>query len=530
MQCNRSFRGAIGAFLACSLGAGTTLAQEVLFSVDGAATGDQSGFSVSGAGDANGDGVPDFLVGSPNADVLATDGGSVQVISGANGSLLYQIDGNGVSDQMGRAVAGAGDVNGDGYDDFVIGIALDDDNGTNSGSALVYSGQDGSLLYAFLGENPGDAFGSSVDGAGDVNGDNYDDVIVGAPGHDANGPQAGRAQVFSGLNGTVLYTWDGDGAQDSFGQRVSGAGDTDGDGFADLLVAAPFDDDRANNGGMTRLFSGQTGSVRFTLYSAGAGDNFGSDVDGAHDVNGDGFDDFLVGARYDDTAAFDAGAIVVYSGANAAILHQFQGLGPGDEFGQSAALIGDANGDNQAEILVGAHRNDINGSDTGAAYLFDGATGLLLYSFDGVGTQEEFGRSVCGVSDVDGDGFNDLIVGARLADTVNGTTSGRVTVYSGAELFLNATPRNAPVGTSLTLTTAVGVPFTPLLLLVAAVDGIPVQAQRSLLGFNALGLSQPMFVVPALFPLQGHLLTFRSFTLNASSKIIVTADESIFFP
>ena len=147
----------------------------------------------------------------------------------------FTFTGDSAGDRFGNSVSSAGDVNGDGFDDLIVGAQNDDNNGTDSGSARVFSGADGSVLYNFDGDSAGDLFGGSVSGAGDVNGDGFDDLIVGAQNDDNNGANGGSARVLSGADGSVLYSFDGE-IGDGFGQSVSGAGDVDGDGFDDLIV------------------------------------------------------------------------------------------------------------------------------------------------------------------------------------------------------------------------------------------------------------------------------------------------------
>jgi hypothetical protein len=120
----------------------------------------------------------------------------------------------------------------------------------------VFSGLDGSTLYTWNGDSSGDDFGASVSGAGDVNGDNFDDLIVGARKADTNGSDSGSARVFSGVDGSILYTWNGDSATDGFGRSVSGAGDVNGDGFADLIVSGIEVDPSPSNSGSARVFAG----------------------------------------------------------------------------------------------------------------------------------------------------------------------------------------------------------------------------------------------------------------------------------
>ena len=154
--------------------------------------------------------------------------GSARVFSGVDGSVLYNFEGDSARDGFGGSVSGAGDVNGDGFADLIVGAPFDDNNGSISGSARVFSGVDGSVLYDFDGDSAGDLFGGSVSSAGDVNGDGFDDLIVGANCDDNNGTRSGSARVFSGVDGSVLYNFNGDSADDGLGGSVSGAGDVNG--------------------------------------------------------------------------------------------------------------------------------------------------------------------------------------------------------------------------------------------------------------------------------------------------------------
>jgi uncharacterized protein YciU (UPF0263 family) len=162
---------------------------------------------------------------------------------------------------LGGSVSGAGDVNGDGYVDVIVGAVYDDKKGSNSGSAPVFSGKDGRILYTFNGDSAGDLFGASVSGSGDVNNDGFADVIVGAEGDDNKATDSGSARVFSGKDGSILHTFNGDRTYDGLGTSVSGAGDINNDGFADVIVGASRDDNNGVDSGSARVFSGKDGIV-----------------------------------------------------------------------------------------------------------------------------------------------------------------------------------------------------------------------------------------------------------------------------
>jgi hypothetical protein len=279
---------------------------------------DWFGISVSGAGDVNGDGYADVIVGARGDDPGGnTNAGSAYVYSGKDGSVLYTFHGDSEDEWFGRSVSGAGDVNGDGYADVIVGAYRDDLGGnTSAGSAYVYSGEDGSVLYTFHGDSKGDRFGYSVSGAGDVNGDGYADVIVGAHWNDPGGkPHAGSAYVYSGKDGKLLYTFHGDSGYDWFGFSVSGAGDVNGDGYADVIVGVPENDPGGNtNAGSAYVYSGKDGSVLYTFHGDSGYDWFGFSVSGASDVNGDGYADVIVGVPENDPGGnTNAGSAYVFA-------------------------------------------------------------------------------------------------------------------------------------------------------------------------------------------------------------------------
>jgi hypothetical protein len=410
----------------------------LLYQKDGLFSDHQLGFSVAGAGDVNGDGKADFIIGSPFADAGASSSsrGSAYVYSGADGSLLYQKNGAANGDLVGYSVDGAGDVNGDGKADFIIGAYGADPGGlTNAGSAYVYSGADGSLLYRKDGAAANDWFGYGVAGAGDVNGDSLDDFIIGARVADPGGVSgAGSAYVYSGFDGSLLYQKDGATISENLGLSVDGAGDVNGDGRADFIIAAPAADPGGRgNAGSVFVYSGFDGSLLYQKDGAAASDYLGNNhcclggrgVGGAGDVNGDGLADFIIGAPAADPGGrTNAGSAYVYSGADGSLLYQKDGAVAGDFMGWAVDGAGDVNDDGRDDFLAAASDAVRTGS-TGQVYVYSGIDGSLICQKNGAGG-DLLGRSAAGAGDVNGDGADDFIAGA-----IGAGPGGSAYVYAG---------------------------------------------------------------------------------------------------
>ena len=392
------------------------------FVINGSDAYDRSGRSVSGAGDVNGDGFDDLIIGARAADPNGnTNAGESYVVFGnnsgfsssldlstINGTNGFVIEGNDALDQSGRSVSGAGDVNGDGIGDLIIGADLADPNGnTSAGESYVVFGNNSGFSSSFdlsnlngtngfviNGIDASDRSGGSVSGAGDVNGDGFDDVVIGAVGGNPNGnTNAGESYVVFGnnggfsssldvsaLNGSNGFVINGIDTFDRSGFSVTGAGDVNGDGFDDVIIGTEGADGNGNilagesyvvfgdNGGFSSSLelSALNGTNGFVINGSNDYGYSGFSVSGAGDVNGDGFDDLIIGAPapYDELNA--GRSYVVF----------------GDNGGFSSSL--------DLSTLDGTNGFVINGND-------------LL---------DRSGTSVSGAGDVNGDGIDDLIIGA----------------------------------------------------------------------------------------------------------------------
>ena len=320
------------------------------FRLDGTAAYDQSGYSVSSAGDVNGDGFDDLLVSAPFAVPNGSNSGSSYVVFGKgagfsaaldlsslNGSNGFRVDGAAAYDQSGSSVSSAGDVNGDGFDDVIVGAFGADPNGNFSGSSYVVFGQaygfaatldlssiDGNNGFRLDGASTDDSSGTSVSSAGDVNDDGFDDVIVGAFGADPNGESSGSSYVvfgqasafaatldLSSLDGNHGFRLDGAAAYDISGTSVSSAGDVNGDGFADVVVGAYNADLNGDLSGSSYVIFGRSdfgggnviagtpgddilkGTSAAEIFEAGEGNDRMIGRGGADVFHGDAGDDYI---------------------------------------------------------------------------------------------------------------------------------------------------------------------------------------------------------------------------------------------
>jgi hypothetical protein len=433
------------------------------WSKNGTANGDALGTSVGTAGDVNGDGISDLFTGAPGQAGM----GQVNVYHGSpplpGTSPQWSVLSGQANGQLGRVVASAGDVNGDGYADVLVGAPGMDGS---KGRAMLYmgssSGLSASAAWTTYGENALDQYGFSVASAGDVNGDGYSDVLVGAPSW-PNYAWTGKAFLYlggaGGLSTSPAWTWTGEHVGDRLGWSVSSAGDVNGDGYSDAAVGAyMYGTYAANEHGKAYVFHGSaTGLGATPAWTAeGTPQSFyAASVSLAGDVNGDGYDDLIVGAPFHDldlgggNISHNIGAAFVYPGSSAGLspVASWTMLGEvaGDEFGISASMAGDVNGDGYSDVVIGAYRHDVPGStQAGRAYVFLGRPLVGLETtpatvIDGLLEDENLGISVCSAGDVNGDGFSDVAIGSPNASYFY-LKQGRLSVHMGSASGVSATP------------------------------------------------------------------------------------------
>jgi len=451
---------------------------EAGFEITGEAAGDLAGTAVSAVGDVNGDGTPDILLGAPGAAIKGKSSGTSYVVFGkpdsapvflesvALGQGGFSIEGEATQHFSGRSVKGAGDVNGDGLADMIIGAYGAEPNGVLSGRAYVVfgrgPGKPTQLTAIGLGTGAGfvmngeaelDFAGSAVAGAGDVNGDGLDDLIVGAYGSDITGDTSGRAYVVfgkssatpvelsaiaSGLGGFAI---DGEFPFDQAGAAVGGAGDVNGDGLADLVIGAPLADANSDDTGRSYVVFGKASpaAVQLAEVTLGMGgfaidgqqvrDYSGFAVDAAGDVNGDGLDDVIIGAYGANPSGDASGRSYVVFGREETSQLLLNGIANGDGgfaidgeegddySGFACGAAGDADGDGFADVIVGAFGSDAKGDGAGRSYVVLG------------GDYSNVARNV------GGQGPDNLAGTAEAEIFVSGRGDDTITGQGGADIF-----------------------------------------------------------------------------------------------
>jgi hypothetical protein len=424
------------------------------------------GFSVALAGDVDGDGFDDVVVGSPLYDLEADQDGAAFLFLGSASGLgstpNWLVGSNQQGAAFGYALSTAGDVNGDGLDDLLVGAPeykIDfGDNGTPpAGAAYVYHGSKDGLPsvpnWQTLAEARDIRYGHAVTGVGDVNGDGCDDVLVGAPNFSNAQTSEGKVYLYlgskpDGLQPAPYWTYECNAANANCGRSVAAVGDFNQDGFDDFAVGAPYYDGVYLDEGQVLLFYGGKngpGATPNLQWSGGQpGALFGASVAGIGDANGDGYDDLAIGATFFDGNSIDPvdddlGAVHLYYGSTGTHTVIY-GPQTWSNFGFAVSPAGDINGDNCADLLVGAYKygeygNEFEQPDEGAAYIYMGSPNGLQSApswFDfGDKAEAWFGYAVSTAGKVNDDPYVDIIVGAPNYKLDGKIVMGRAYSYYG---------------------------------------------------------------------------------------------------
>ncbi len=395
---------------------------------NGTSSGDLLGSAIASAGDIDGDGFADVLIGSPGASPGGLNSaGSAQVFAGVSGTMIAQFDGLAAGDGLGASLSSAGDLNGDGIAELILGAPTASPAGlTEAGSVYVHDGATLALLYQFDGASAGAHLGRSVAGIGDVNGDGTGDFLIGAPRNDPTGfTDCGSVWLYSGADGSLIYQFDGAADGDLLGHCVATGFDINADGTTDMVFGSPG---ASPNGkaaaGSVLAYSGADGSLIRQWNGNQPGDSFGLSASGIGDINGDGRGDVIIGAPNVVSGAVIpriTGAVYIKSGANGANLRLHEGRDWFENYGWTVAAAGDVNADGAGDYMIGAPLAQTGGMYHGSAYLVDGESGELILQEDGDANFEYMGSAVAGLGDINGVGAG-TVTGADLPEFAFGSS------------------------------------------------------------------------------------------------------------
>lgn len=423
----------------------------------GGATDNWTGRAVAAAGDLDGDGWNDLIVGAPTIATGMPPTGEVGAYSGRTGGFIWRRPASGFSGYsvsgLGKSVAVGGDLDGDGVRDVFVGT-----NDLVSGQVFVLSGSTGATLWTIVSNMPSDRFGWAVADVGDLDVDGTRDLLIGAPAIAAVAGTTSRGWTclvsggalallptgtavtvtYAGFTSPVLWTRAGVVVSPTdfdleFGDQVASAGDITGDGVPDILIgAAPSAPGRAYVFSGAAAGLGSTSGPFYTVLGTPPDRNFGSAVASAGDADGDGRDDFLVAAVLADTPGgpLATGNVRLYSGLNGSPIRTHFGAATDDRFGGSIGACGDVDLDGRTDYFIGVPGDAFVSSIAGRVEVYSGATGARIRTRNGVASRDGFGMACALLNAVAQDGFPTLVVGAPFVDSFPFTESGAVTVES----------------------------------------------------------------------------------------------------
>ena len=429
--------------------------------------GDLFGIAASLAPDLDGDGIRELLIGSPGATCSQFSDGAVGVFSTSGGELDHWC-GSG-QEGFGGSLSTIDDVDGDGIADVVIGAPhyWDPFWGSDAGRVALVSGATGTELLVVGASQPVEKFGLTVAGFTDLNGDGLPEFLVGSPGYTTGSGGEGRVYVFSSKDGKTVRNHYGESVADRFGRVVCVLSDVDGDDTADYAVGARLGDQLK---GRVYVYSGGTGKLIQQWTGSEKWEELGVSLAAAGDLDGDGLADLLCGGLSSSGKPY--GYCSAYSPESGALIWKVEGPIQWELFGAACVDVGDMNGDGFSEFAVSAPLNDHDGADCGRVDLMSGKTLRPLFRFypGYAGAGGVFGLKLTAGADFNQDSIPDLVVSAP-GNRVAHPEGGRVSIYAGNDLFLQAEPVRPDEGKKVTLDIRGGEPGALAALVLVNVNG-----------------------------------------------------------
>lgn len=409
---------------------------EVLYTLGGRVDNERFSLSPAAVGDINGDGISEIVCNAPGQ---ANDDGTMGVcvlINGADGLVIREHPSPLVGVVFQRS-AEMGDVNGDGVPDYgagAWGVGM-------PGVVRVFSGSNGEVLLTIHGLTSNDQFGLGLAPLGDVNNDGHADIIIGAPFHRTPTQPKGRVGVYSGVDGSELWAIEGSALHQAFGQSCFAVDDADSDGVRDVLVASPqMRPNFQNTGpGFVQIYSGVDGApIGIPIVSPSASSvYFGAWIPSPIiDLDGDGVNEIILADQFDSAVGTQTGKAIVFDGATRTLMYEvvgssaFQGMG-------ATANAGDIDGDGFDDLIATSWRSPDGAPGlSGKLEIFGGLSRELLGTITADSSGGNFGGWVFSMGDVNLDGSPDFFVNAP-SHSVDGPARGRLWVVSGCS-FINA--------------------------------------------------------------------------------------------
>ncbi|MDF1799082.1 MAG: VCBS repeat-containing protein [Planctomycetota bacterium] len=379
------------------------------------------GTASTGVGDLNGDGHPDFGVGHPGYSLKR---GRVELFDGQTFGSIGFVQKGIFGERMGEAMANVGDLDGDGFDELVVGAPSNDIKATDGGAAYVVSPKLGSVLFDLHGTEAGEGHGTTIASAGDLDGDGKAEFLVASPAANAaGGEDSGRVTLYRGGDFSAWRTFEGASVGQYFGRSLDGGMDLNDDGFGDLLIGSPgWIDGQGKRVGAVQAFSGATGQLLKTYPGVVLDGEAGTSVAWLPDVDGDFVPEVASGAP---NAAESFGMATVFSGSTSAVLQSFTGEAVGDHLGASLVMAGDMDGFGLADLVIGS-----NSTSTGSLLIVSLPELVELRRPNVVASDTGFGRTLGYVGDLNQDGYADVLAGEPSFDGATQQDAGQLRLVS----------------------------------------------------------------------------------------------------